>query len=207
MAVVIPECFARPGRPDIFGLYRDLLYLIVTDSRTVIPTNFSDLLWVRACYTPGHLIVVRWSLDSPPNLQVSFVWAFDVCFRKGHCRLVQMPNYIVFAKTGIAVAVNSLLTARKGFEGDQINIFPYFEIFKQWKTWKGSLAVPLRHVRPRQLQSFYLGYILETITRPHNLTFNTTLFHGGKPPLDEKCDEGVIDMGVSTALCCREKMS
>ena len=201
---IIKSCFHRLKKIDLFGLYRDLVYLIVTDDSATVPSSFFNS-YIRSFYSPFHLVGIRWSTHSPVVTQVSVMWVFDVCFGEAHCRLNQLPQYVSMAEDSIDRAVESLASARMNYHDWRIGIFPHNTIYKHWVSWKNWLAVALRCVKSGQRQDFYLGYILEALTRKHNLTFNTIPAIRPKSVV-EISDEGAIEMGkympcVNDAVC------
>ena len=194
---IINSCFSRPIQYEFFGLYRDLVYLISPDDDR--QSELRDI-YVRSCFTPFYFVVVRWSIaksdSSVRAVRLVVNWAFDVCYDAGNCRMVQIRNYFDLANEGIFVVVQSLTSARKNFGGELVTVAPALDVHMDWTSWMKLLLVPMRQLHPINRQAFHVGYVLQTLTRAHNLTFKTVPFDFRKDG-QSKCDEKTVDSAVS----------
>ena len=90
-------------------------------------------------------------------------------------------------------------STRGNFLGERLKANPSLGSHLGWKEWIALLSVPLRHHKdPKQQQKFYFGYILGSLGRQHNFTWDTV------PPTDSyigaRCHEGTIAM--RNAIVC-----
>ena len=173
------------------------MYLIAPDDDRSLPSDFPHVdMYVRPCFTPFYLTIVRWSIAASGSARLTVDWAFDVCYDRANCRRqVGMENYFEMENRGIDVVIQGMLTAPSNFAGELISIVPFSRIHMDWKRWKELLVVPLRHVQPDYRMMFYVGYKFETLTRAHNLTFKTVPFDELSPLL-QKCDRKFIELGL-----------
>ena len=98
-------------------------------------------------------------------------------------------------KDGIDVVVKSVLAAHRGFSDKRIKIHPNYWLRWSWWKWLPLIRVPLRYQDSDDRFMFYLGQMLATFTRKHNLTFDTVLFNADLD-LEASCRQWTVEFGV-----------
>ena len=192
---IVNNCFWWPDGFHHFSLSRDLVHLVGVQ-KSSSPQRYVIDGRIRRCQSPFYLVILFWF--PPDNISLGRTWAFDTHFSVPSIRIVRLPSFFSLVKQGIQAVERAVSKARQDFFGERIEIIPSCEAFSRWEAWNALLAVPIRRIRGEQLMAFYTGYVLETLGRQHNFTWDTI---PSSAKTEWRCQEGVISMRIM--MLCR----